>query len=135
MHVDVSRRLRALPVALFAASLAVSMIVCDRPGGPRRAGRRHGIELRILHRLEREGKVPAGALRVIAQRPVQGYPWVMRAALGETARATLTEAFLSIQDATPPDLVRAKRYIAVTAADYESIRRAATDLGLLTVKK
>lgn len=94
-----------------------------------------GIELRILHRLEREGKVPAGKLRVIAQRPVQGYPWVMRTALGEPARTALTDAFVSIQDASLLDLMRAKRYTAVTAADYDPVRRAATDLGLVTVKK
>ncbi len=91
-----------------------------------------GIELRILRRLEKEGKVPAGRLRVIAERRVQGYPWVMRAALGEPARAALADAFVSIQDTVLLDLMRAKGYTAVTPADYEPIRRAATDLGLLT---
>ncbi|MGP3957998.1 phosphate/phosphite/phosphonate ABC transporter substrate-binding protein [Nonomuraea sp. 3N208] len=94
-----------------------------------------GIELRILRRLEKEGKIPAGKLRVIAERRVQGYPWVMRAALGERARAALTEAFTSIEDPALLDLMRAKSYVTVTAADYDEVRRAAADLGLLTVKQ
>ncbi|MGI5288989.1 phosphate/phosphite/phosphonate ABC transporter substrate-binding protein [Nonomuraea polychroma] len=94
-----------------------------------------GIELRILRRLEKEGKVPAGRLRVLEERRVQGYPWVMRAALGERTRAVLTEAFTSIEDPALLDLMRAKRYVSVTAADYDEVRRTAADLGLLTVKQ
>jgi phosphonate transport system substrate-binding protein len=94
-----------------------------------------GIELRILRRLEKEGKVPAGKLRVIEERRVQGYPWVMRTALGEPARAALAEAFTSIQDPALLDLMRAQRYVTVTAADYDEVRRTAADLGLLTVKR
>lgn len=89
-----------------------------------------GVELRILHRLERDGKVPAGALRVVAQRSVQGYPWVMRTDLGAPAQQALTEAFTAINDAQLLDLMRAKRYVAVAASDYDEIRRKATELGL-----
>ncbi|WP_188193967.1 phosphate/phosphite/phosphonate ABC transporter substrate-binding protein [Nonomuraea sp. SYSU D8015] len=94
-----------------------------------------GIELRILRRLEKEGKVPAGKLRVIEERCVQGYPWVMRTALGEPAGAALAEAFTSIRDPALLDLMRAKRYVTVTAADYDEVRRSAADLGLLTVEQ
>lgn len=90
-----------------------------------------GLELRILHRLEREGKVPKGALRVIAQQRVQGYPWVMRADLGERARERLVNAFTQIADARLLDLMRARRYVAIKASDYDELRRKATDLGLL----
>jgi phosphonate transport system substrate-binding protein len=89
-----------------------------------------GLELRILHRLERDGTVPAGALRVIAQREVQGYPWVTRTDLGPDAQRTLTEAFTAITDPKLLDLLRAKRYIAASASDYDDIRRQATELGL-----
>ncbi len=89
-----------------------------------------GLELRILHRLERDGKIPAGALRVIQQRDVQGYPWVMRTDLGADAQRALTEAFTTITDATLLDLLRAKRYVAATASDYDEIRHQATELGL-----
>lgn len=94
-----------------------------------------GLELRILHRLEREGKVPAGGLRVIAQRQVQGYPWVMRERLGTAARQALTGAFTAIDDPALLDLLRAKRYVTVTASDYDEIRRQATELGLLKARR
>jgi len=89
-----------------------------------------GIELRILHRLEREGKVPAGALRVIERREVQGYPWVIRTALGEQARSAVMAAFTSIDDPKLLDLMRAKSYTAVQASDYDDIRHQADRLGL-----
>jgi phosphonate transport system substrate-binding protein len=90
-----------------------------------------GLELRILHRLEKEGKVPAGRLRVIAQLRAQGYPWVMRKRLGTAARQALTDAFTAIDDPALLDLLRAERYVTVTPSDYDEIRRRATELGLL----
>jgi phosphonate transport system substrate-binding protein len=90
-----------------------------------------GLELRILHRLEKDGAVPAGALRVIATSPVQGYPWVMREELGGEARQALIGAFTAIDDPTLLDLMRAKRYQPVQAADYDEIRQKAKELGLL----
>jgi len=90
-----------------------------------------GIELRILRRLENDGKVPQGALRVVQQRQVQGYPWVMRDALGEPVKHALVDAFTSITDAALLDLMRARGYVAIGAPDYEEIRQHATRLGLL----
>jgi phosphonate transport system substrate-binding protein len=89
-----------------------------------------GLELRILHRLERDGSVPAGALRILQQREVQGYPWVMRTELGADAQRALTEAFTAITDTKLLDLMRAKRYVAAAAPDYDEIRHKATELGL-----
>lgn len=94
-----------------------------------------GIELRILHRLEREGKVPAGALRIIQRREVMGYPWVARTELGGRAHQELTKAFLAINDQALLDLMRARRYTPVTAGDYAEIRREAQRLGLLGAGK
>ena len=92
-----------------------------------------GLELRILHRMEREGAVEPGALRVIAQREVEGYPWVMRTALGEQAAAQLTEAFLAVEDPDLLDLLRARRYQPVVAEDYDEIRQRGAELGLVEV--
>jgi phosphonate transport system substrate-binding protein len=92
-----------------------------------------GLELRILHRLERDGSVPKGALRVIASHQVMGYPWVARQALGDDASAALTRAFTSITDPSLLDLMRAKRYVPVTADDYQEVRQQAEKLGLVTV--
>jgi phosphonate transport system substrate-binding protein len=90
-----------------------------------------GVELRILHRLEREGKVPKGALRVIEKREVMGYPWVARTDLGGRALQALTKAFTAINDPKLLELMRAKRYTPVTPAGYDEIRREAQRLGLV----
>lgn len=94
-----------------------------------------GIELRILRKLEKEGKVAPGALRVIETQPVQGYPWVIRSALGEAARAQLVAAFTAIADPALLDLLRAKSYVSVTDADYAEIRTQARNLGLIGAKQ
>jgi phosphonate transport system substrate-binding protein len=91
-----------------------------------------GVELRILRRLESEGKVPEGALRTIETRRVQGYPWVGRTALGAEALGQVTEAFLDIEDPALLDLLRATDYVQVAPGDYDEIRSSATELGLLT---
>ena len=61
-----------------------------------------------------------------------GYPWVARSGLSTQARAALTDAFTAINDATLLDLLRAKSFVAVTAADYDEVRSNASALGLLT---
>lgn len=93
-----------------------------------------GLELRILHRLERQGTVPPGTLRVVGQREVMGYPWVARAGLDASARQAVTDAFTGITDAKLLALMRAKSYVTVSAGDYAEVRENATRLGLLTVR-
>ncbi|GAB3960050.1 hypothetical protein GCM10027614_80880 [Micromonospora vulcania] len=91
-----------------------------------------GLELRILHRLERQGTVAKGALRVVEQREVMGYPWVARDGLDDSARQKVTDAFLAITDPTLLSLMRAKSYAAVSTTDYTEVRQNALRLGLLT---
>ncbi|MDF2705750.1 phosphate/phosphite/phosphonate ABC transporter substrate-binding protein [Nonomuraea muscovyensis] len=91
-----------------------------------------GIELRILHRLEKQGSVPKGALQAVETRQVMGYPWVASRDLDATSRKAVTDAFLAIRDPKLLDLMRAKSYAAVTATDYAEVRQHATALGLLT---
>jgi phosphonate transport system substrate-binding protein len=91
-----------------------------------------GLELRILHRLERQGTIPTGALRVIETREVMGYPWVARDGLSAQARDTITAAFTDMADATLLSLMRAKKYVPVTPADYTDLQERAAALGLLT---
>ena len=90
-----------------------------------------GLELRILRRLEQEGKVPSGALRVVAERRVPGYPWVAREALGAEGTDRVRQAFLDIRDPALLDLLRAERYVPVRPEDYDEVRRSAAALGLL----
>ncbi|MDP8975494.1 MAG: phosphate/phosphite/phosphonate ABC transporter substrate-binding protein [Actinomycetota bacterium] len=89
-----------------------------------------GIEARILHRLQKEGKVPA-ELKVLAERKVMGYPWVSPTSLDQSFRRRLSEAFEDIQDPKLLDLLRAKRYVPVTADDYKEVDELAAKLGLL----
>jgi phosphonate transport system substrate-binding protein len=91
-----------------------------------------GIELRILHRLEKQGTIAPGALRVVGQREVMGYPWVARSGVSEEARTAVTDAFTAISDSKLLDLLRAKSFVKVTSADYEEVRSNASTLGLLT---
>ncbi len=89
-----------------------------------------GIEARILHRLQKEGKVPA-ELKVLAERKVMGYPWVSPSSLDQGFRRRLVEAFQDIQDPKLLDLMRAKSYVPVTADDYKEVDELAGKLGLL----
>ncbi|MEX2533040.1 MAG: phosphate/phosphite/phosphonate ABC transporter substrate-binding protein [Nitriliruptoraceae bacterium] len=91
-----------------------------------------GMELRILHRLERDGAVPVGALRVIAQAPVEGYPWVLRSALGEPAEQAIRNVFLALDDPELLDLLRAESYVAATPDMYQDMRGRAEAFGFLS---
>jgi phosphonate transport system substrate-binding protein len=91
-----------------------------------------GLELRILHRLEDQGSVPPGALRVIETREVMGYPWVAREGLTQQACDTIRDAFTAITDESLLELMRAERYLPVYGTDYEEILDLADELGLLT---
>lgn len=91
-----------------------------------------GLERRILNRLISDGAVPEGALRIIAEHDVMGYPWAARTALGSDAHEAITQAFLEIDDPELLDLLRAEGYEAVTAADYDEVRERTEELGLLT---
>lgn len=90
-----------------------------------------GMELRILRRLECDGGVPLGALRVIAQAPVEGYPWVARAALGTAVHDAVRDVFLGISDPELLDLLRAESYVAVTPDAYADMRRRAAAFGFV----
>lgn len=91
-----------------------------------------GLELRVLHRLERAGALPAGSLRVVGQHEVMGYPWVGRTQLGTEPLERVRQAFLDLSDPTLLDLLRAEDYVAVQPVDYDEVRREAIRLGLLS---
>lgn len=90
-----------------------------------------GLELRILRRLELQGVVPEGSLRVIAQQEVEGYPWVARSDIGRETIDAVIAAFLAIDDPDLLDLLRATRYTRVRAEDYATMRAEAEAFGIL----
>ncbi|WP_327352775.1 phosphate/phosphite/phosphonate ABC transporter substrate-binding protein [Streptomyces sp. NBC_01304] len=91
-----------------------------------------GLEVRILHRLERDGNVPKGKLKIIESHKVMGYPWVMRTELGDKAAASITDAFKAMKDPELLDLMQTTGYTQVTEADYAPLTKQAKELGLLT---
>ncbi|GAA3772823.1 phosphate/phosphite/phosphonate ABC transporter substrate-binding protein [Streptomyces chiangmaiensis] len=91
-----------------------------------------GLEVRIMHRLERDGTIPKGKLKVIETEKVMGYPWVMRSALGDKAAKSITAAFLDMKDPDLLDLMATTGYQRVTETDYAQVKKHAEELGLLT---
>lgn len=90
-----------------------------------------GIEGRVLARLVKDGKVDSSKLKVIDKRLVQGYPWCAAGTMDPELKEQVRQAFLDIDDPTLLDLLRAKRYVSVTADDYAEIRSDAEKLGLV----
>lgn len=90
-----------------------------------------GVERRIMNRLFESGQADPNAIRIIDQELVEGYPWVVRAALDRGLVERITTAFLEITDPELLRLMRAEGYARVTAADYDTIRAEARRLGLL----
>lgn len=90
-----------------------------------------GIEGRVLARLEKDGKVDASKIKVIDKRLVQGYPWCVSGKLDPTLKEQVRQAFLDIGDPALLDLLRASKYVPVSANDYAEIRSDAEKLGLV----
>jgi phosphonate transport system substrate-binding protein len=90
-----------------------------------------GIERRIMNRLFESGQADPSAIRIVEQELVEGYPWVVRAALDRNFVEQITTAFLDISDPELLRLMRAERYARVSASDYDTIRGEARRVGLL----
>jgi len=93
-----------------------------------------GLEARVLHRLEKDGKVDPALIRVLDSREVQGYPWVAPETLSPALRDRIVAAFQAITDPALLDVLRAESYVKVSAADYDTVEAQARQLGLLAPK-
>ena len=92
-----------------------------------------GIEDRILYRLEEEGAIEEGSVRVIAEsEPIQGYPWVVRDDLPDDLEGSIADAYLNMEDPELLDLLGAEGYERVEARDYDYVEEQARELDLLT---
>jgi len=94
-----------------------------------------GLEARILHRLEADGKVDGAKIKVLDSREVQGYSWVAPESLPASFRDRIVAAFQGISDPALLDVLRAESYAKVTASDYDEVERQARALGLLEPAK
>jgi phosphonate transport system substrate-binding protein len=90
-----------------------------------------GVEKRIMQRLIEQGTVRAEQLRIVEQMLVEGYPWCARNKLDRGLVERITQAFLSIEDTELLKLMRAERYVRITARDYDEVRAEAARVGLL----
>ncbi len=94
-----------------------------------------GVEDRILYRLQDEGVIDAGSVRVIGESDeIQGYPWAVRNALPDDLKMDIAQAFLDIDDPALLDLLRADGYERIEAGDYDYVEEQATELDLLTAR-
>lgn len=92
-----------------------------------------GIEDRILYRLEEEGAIEDGSVRVVEEsEPIQGYPWVVRDDLPDDLEGSITDAYLNMEDPELLDLLGAEGYEPVEAEDYDYVEEQARELDLLT---
>jgi phosphonate transport system substrate-binding protein len=94
-----------------------------------------GLEDRILYNLEDQGAVNKDSVRVIEESdPIEGYPWVVRDALSDDLKEQITQAFLTLDDPTLLDLLRAQGYERVDAGDYDYVEEQARQLDLLNAQ-
>ena len=95
-----------------------------------------GIEDRILYRLQEEGAIEEGSVRVIEEsEPIEGYPWVVRDALPDDLEGAISDAYLNMEDPKILDLLGAEGYERVEAGDYDYVEEQARELDLITEKK
>ena len=95
-----------------------------------------GIEDRILYRLQEEGVIEEGSVRVIEEsEPIEGYPWVVRDDLPDDLEGALADAYLNMEDEELLDLLGAEGYERVEAGDYDYVEEQARELDLLTEGK
>ncbi len=95
------------------------------------------LNISVWEKLVAEGKVDPKKLRVFYTTPgYYDYNWSVRTDMDPTLRKKLTDAFLALdvknpQDKEILDLQRTKRFIPTRPENYESIKKAAQNAGLL----
>jgi phosphonate transport system substrate-binding protein len=83
-----------------------------------------GLSLPIYHRLLREKKIDAAAVRVLAQSPaIPEYMWTCREGLDPAFREKIRSAFLSVGDPEALKVFRAEAFVAARDSDVDAVRR------------
>ncbi|TCJ18707.1 phosphate/phosphite/phosphonate ABC transporter substrate-binding protein [Parasulfuritortus cantonensis] len=89
------------------------------------AGKAHagGLSLPVYQRLLREGRVEAGAVRLLAESaPIPEYMWTFREGLAPDVREALRLAFLDLRDPAALAVFRAESFIPAVDADVDRVR-------------
>jgi phosphonate transport system substrate-binding protein len=95
------------------------------------------LNISVWDKLVAEGKVDPKKVRVFYTTPgYYDYNWSVRSDMDPALRKKLTDAFLSLNANDPKDkeildLQRTKRFIPTKPENYESIKKAAQNAGLL----
>lgn len=95
------------------------------------------LNISVWEKLISEGKVDPKKLRVFYTTPgYYDYNWSVRTDMDPALRKKLTDAFLSLDIKNPKDkeildLQRTQRFIPTKPENYESIKKAAQNAGLL----
>jgi phosphonate transport system substrate-binding protein len=91
----------------------------------------------VFQKLTSTGKVDPSKVRVFfTTPPFFDYVWVARKGLDPAVARSVAGAFLSLDAGDPAqkallEALSAKKYVAASDADYEKLRQAATQAGLL----
>jgi phosphonate transport system substrate-binding protein len=83
-----------------------------------------GLSMPIYHRLLREKKIDAAAVRVLAESPpIPEYMWTFREGLDPAFLEKIRSAFLSVDDPEALKVFRADAFIAAQDSDVDVVRR------------
>lgn len=90
-----------------------------------------GISKPIFETLLQKGTIDGAKVKVVAEsKPYPNYPWTMRSDLDPTLKASITNAFLTLQDPAVLKPFKAVAFAPVTDTDYDVVRQLSTQLGL-----
>lgn len=82
-----------------------------------------GLSLPIYNRLLKEGKIDAGAVRVLAESPaIPEYMWCFREGLDPAFKEEIRKAFITVNDPEALKVFRAEAFIAAADADVDRVR-------------
>jgi len=82
-----------------------------------------GLSLPIYQRLLREGKIDAGATRVLAESPaIPEYMWTFREGLDPAFREEIRKAFVGVTDPAVLQVFNAEAFIGSTDSDVDRVR-------------
>jgi ABC-type phosphate/phosphonate transport system, periplasmic component len=90
------------------------------------------IDSAMFNVLKNEGKIDAGAFKVIWQsEPLFQYPWAVKKGTSPELIKQLQDAFVGIKDPEILNVFGASGFTPCSDKDYESIRKAAKEAGRL----
>jgi len=82
-----------------------------------------GLSQPIYQRLLKEGKIPAAAVRVLAESPaIPEYMWTFREGLDPEFCEQIRHAFIGVQDPEALKVFRAEAFIPAVDADVDRVR-------------